>query len=75
MARYTDKVLFENRNEKLKKRFEYWYDTKRLRYDDVIQKIKGEFFLSESTIIKIIKNQGIYKIKEAYRQTSIFDVL
>jgi len=76
MARYTDQELLDARNKALRKRFEYWYETKRLRLDDVIQKIKGEFFISESTIMKIIKNQGIYKPleeKQKYVQKSIFD--
>ena len=57
-----EKKLIECRNNRLRKRFNYWYVERRLRYDDVIKKLKWEeFFLSESTITMIIKEQGYYK--------------
>ncbi len=58
----TKSELIKCRNAKLRKRFEFWYIHRRLRYDDVINKLKWEeFFLSESTITMIIKEQGYYK--------------
>ena len=47
--------LIERRNKKLKERFNYLYNEKRMRYDDVIKKLSlDEFFISESTIDRIL---------------------
>jgi hypothetical protein len=52
--------LIRQRNESLVKRFFYWYETKRLRYDDVLRKLSTEeFYISESRIEVIIsENQS-----------------
>lgn len=40
---------------KIQERYKYLYDVKRLRHDDVIKKLKEEFFISQdSTIFRII---------------------
>jgi len=49
-----NKELIKQRNRRLKQRFDHWYHKKRLRYDDVIEKLKDEFFLTSSTIEKYL---------------------
>jgi|GEM_PF-2708870 hypothetical protein len=53
--------LIKLRDERLVRRFYYWYETKRLRYDDVLNKLSTEeFFISETRIETIItENQSL----------------
>lgn len=44
------KTLKEARNHKLTLRSNYLYDTKGLRYDDVITKLSKEFYISETRV-------------------------
>lgn len=54
-----DKNLREKRNKRIAKRFDYWYNKKRIRIEDVMYKLKWEeFFLSYCELKKIIKAQG-----------------
>jgi len=56
MPRTKNDRLLINRNQKILKRFDYWYNKKRLRYDDVLHKLsEEEFFLNEKTILKILR--------------------
>lgn len=56
MAKGRDKELIELRDNKLFERYYYWSEVQRLRFDDTIAKLAHEeFFLSEQTILRIIK--------------------
>ncbi|MBL4705440.1 MAG: hypothetical protein JKY54_13035 [Flavobacteriales bacterium] len=56
MPRRKDERLLDARNRKIKNRFDFLYNTKRMRFDDVINKLKWEeFFIEEETIIRILK--------------------
>lgn len=51
--------LIKQRNDRLVHRFYYWYETKRLRYDDVLRKLSTEeFFISEARIRAIISENS-----------------
>ena len=51
--------LLESRNKKLVELFDKLFNEERLRFDDVLQKLKWEyFFIEEDTIIKILKKYG-----------------
>jgi hypothetical protein len=39
----------------IKDRFDQLYNDKRIRYDDVIRKLGEEFFISEHTVLRILK--------------------
>lgn len=55
-----DKKLIETRNAKIVERFTYWTEVKRRRVDDTMKILsEEEFFLSENTILKIIKERGV----------------
>lgn len=42
----------------LQKRYEYLYDVKRIRHDDVIKQLMKEFYISQdSTIYRILSTQ------------------
>lgn len=54
-----DKVRIAERNKKLFERYYYWADVVRLRPDDALRKVaQGEFFLSEFTAGRIIKQMA-----------------
>jgi len=40
------------------KRFQYWFERKRLRYDDAIRKVAEETWYSEEYVERIIHAQG-----------------
>lgn len=51
-----DQRLIRKRNEKICARYYYWTEEQRLRHDDAIRQLsEEEFFLSEQTIISILK--------------------
>jgi hypothetical protein len=51
--------LIRRRNEKLVRRFYYWFETKRLRVDDVLKKLsEEEFFITEERIMELIKQNS-----------------
>lgn len=51
-----DNRLIEKRNKKICARYYWWTEKQRLRSDDAIHQLsEEEFFLSEATIISILK--------------------
>lgn len=56
MARGRDKTLISIRDEKLLRRYYYWTEVQRLRFDDALKILsRDEFFLSEDRIMAIIR--------------------
>jgi hypothetical protein len=48
--------LLQRRDQKLIRRFYYWFETRRRRLDDVLKILsQDEFFISEGRIMEIIK--------------------
>jgi hypothetical protein len=57
MPKGRDKILITNRDESLCRRYYYWTEVKRLRFDDALKILsEEEFFLSEERILSIIRN-------------------
>ena len=55
MSKGRDKELIELRDEALCRRYYYWTEEKRLRFDDALCILsKQEFFISEERIMSII---------------------
>lgn len=46
-----------NRYLAIQARFKQLFESERLRYDDVINKLCAEFFIRESTLFKILKKE------------------
>ena len=58
MAKGRDKSLVDSRNIRIYERYYYWTEVKRLRFDDALRRLSTEeFFLSESRIMQIIRDQ------------------
>lgn len=56
MAKGRDRELIKLRNEALCRRYYYWTETQRLRFDDALRILsEREFFLSEQRIMAIIR--------------------
>lgn len=56
MAKGRDQELIKLRNEALCRRYYYWTETQRLRFDDALRILsEREFFLSEQRIMAIIR--------------------
>ena len=56
MKRQRDHRLIDRRNAKIAARYYYWTEVMRLRSDDAIRQLsEEEFFLSEATILKILR--------------------
>ena len=56
MRRRRDNRLIEKRNAKIAARYYFWTEIQRYRSDDAIRQLsEEEFFLSEATIIRIIR--------------------
>lgn len=56
MARGRNKSLISLRDEKLLRRYYYWTEVQRLRFDDALKILsRDEFFLSEDRIMDIIR--------------------
>ena len=51
----TQKKLLQLRDKRLRERFDELYKKKRLRLDDVMEKLEQEFFISQRTIRGIMK--------------------
>jgi hypothetical protein len=51
----TQKKLLLARDKRLRERFDELYKRKRLRLDDVLEKLEAEFFISQRTIRGIMK--------------------
>lgn len=64
--------LIKKRNEKLCARYYYWTEEQRLRSDDAIRLLsEEEFFLSEATVISILK-KAQFIAKEKLRENMDF---
>ena len=63
-----DSRLIERRNAKIAARYYYWTEEMRMRSDDAIRQLsENEFFLSEVTIIEILRratNIGANELKK-----------
>lgn len=58
MSKGRDKELIELRDEALCRRYYYWTEEKRLRFDDALCILsKQEFFISEERIMSIIRRK------------------
>lgn len=56
MARGRNKTLISLRDEKLLRRYYYWTEVQRLRFDDALKILsRDEFFISEDRIMAIIR--------------------
>jgi hypothetical protein len=81
------KYLMDKRDEALCRRYYYWTETQRLRFDDALKVLSNEeFFISEERIMSIIRRKSsqikditvkpVPKIKKpriTARQLSLFD--
>ena len=58
MAKGRDKKLIELRDEALCRRYYYWTEVQRLRFDDALKVLsRQEFFISEERIMSIIRRK------------------
>lgn len=58
MKRKRDSRLIDKRNKKICARYYYWTELQRLRSDDAIHQLaEEEFFLSEATVLNILRKQ------------------
>ena len=65
MKRHRDQRLIEKRNAKIAARYYYWTEVQRLRSDDAIHQLsEEEFFLSEATILQILRRAQRYGEEE-----------
>ncbi|GAB6010812.1 transposase [Viscerimonas tarda] len=56
MARGRDRKLIEKRNSALIRRYYYWTEVQRLRFDDTLKVLsENEFFISEQRVLAIIR--------------------
>lgn len=56
MPKGRNKQLIANRNEALARRWYYWTEQQRLRFDDALKILsEREFFLSEQRVLAIIR--------------------
>jgi hypothetical protein len=61
-----NKSRIETRNIVLRKRYKELYDIKRKRYDDVLEQLADEFYLTPATVNRIIlQNSGNKDAKDA----------
>ena len=59
MAKGRDKNLIELRDEALYRRYYYWTEVQRLRFDDALKVLsRQEFFISEERIMTIIRRKS-----------------
>lgn len=57
MGKGRSKSLIEKRDEALCRRYYFWTEVQRLRFDDALKQLsENEFFLSEERIMAIIRN-------------------
>jgi len=58
MGKGRNKELVEKRDEALLRRYYYWTEVERLRFDDTLKVLsENEFFLSQETILSIIRKK------------------
>ena len=59
MSKGRNKNLIKKRNEALIRRYYYWTEVRRRRFDDVLKILsEEELFLSEERILSIIREAG-----------------
>ena len=59
MTKGRDKNLIELRDEALCRRYYYWTEVRRLRFDDALKVLsRQEFFISEERIMSIIRRKS-----------------
>ena len=85
MPRGRSKELISKRDEALCRRYYYWTETQRLRFDDALKILsEQEFFISEERIMAIIRKHSrinpdihpgprVRAPRLTYRQLSLFD--
>lgn len=73
MARATrDHRLIEKRNAKIAARYYYWTEIRRLRSDDAIHQLsEEEFFLSEATVLSILRSVQRYGDEELRKMVKL----
>lgn len=54
----TRRELLDLRNKHINERFNYLFSEKRIRYDDVMGILEKEFYLTEVSISRILKNKS-----------------
>ena len=65
MKRKRNNRLIEKRNAKICARYYYWTEMQRLRGDDAIRQLsEEEFFLSEATILSILRKEWKHSNEE-----------
>ena len=58
MAKGRNKDLISKRDEALCRRYYYWTEVQRLRFDDALKVLsKQEFFISEERIMSVIRRK------------------
>lgn len=58
MAKGRNKTLIELRDEDLLRRYYYWTEVQRLRFDDTLRILsRKEFYISEARIMAIIRQK------------------
>ena len=84
MPKGRDKELIDRRDRSLCRRYYYWTEVRRLRFDDALKILsQEEFFLSEERILAIIRDSrkidvavpAVPKVRMPrlnYRQLSLF---
>ncbi|KAA6347835.1 hypothetical protein EZS27_004700 [termite gut metagenome] len=83
MSKGRNKQLIKKRDEYLCRRYYFWTEVKRLRFDDALRILsEQEFFLSEERILSIIRQSGkkdpvvsVVKVRYprlTYQQFSLF---
>lgn len=56
MNKGRNKILIEKRDMALLRRYHYWTEVQRLRFDDALRQLsENEFFISEERIMAIIR--------------------
>ena len=76
MSRTNDNRLILKRNKKIRERFDFLYQKKRMRYDDVLEKLsEEEFFLSQRRIMEILRTTKIEKMVEAPKRINHRELL
>lgn len=64
MGKGRDKELIKLRDEALCRRYYYWTEIQRLRFDDALKVLsEREFFISEERIMTIIRRKSDYNLK------------
>lgn len=64
MPRGRDQQLLSRRDEALLRRYYYWTEVQRLRFDDALKLLsQDEFWISEARIMTIVR-QNCHKLKD-----------